>query len=1139
MKKISLLFIAFLPIFSAFCDNKENTSAWGVGAMYLGVTRKNPISPEEMRNDKTILLLKHFYRIGGENLPATPTECKITHTADTLYVMFCCKESNMDFPAISHKEDWFSLLGSPVEQDAAFPDKVDLFLSPEMSKLSYYHFAATIDGQIFAGRCNERQELQDADGSIPKRKNEKITGFKAIVVKKKEKGEWIVLMSIPWKTIGGKPAYFGLTPVRTRWRNSEVSSPVALDFSDRPVATDLFIETHFGSKPRIDVTNRTLCRLPSGTLRWQRPASLIYPDIKKKKEIGKLQESLHQPTTVENLSGRLSAIQHWVNLMELEGFNFGSTRGSLPDEDMYLSQIREEINFCLQKNNLDSVCRLADDYLAKLDNMSRKWFADGSPGNIRSQEWTPVEELVDAELKDTVFVMHCKAGDQLVDLYLSMPETGGIRIHSGKQGFFKPSGLCKLQVGDMDAYGSYMFRGKAGNVMIRRNPFEINLSDTSGNPKLQISGRHIAFRFLPGGKIVAADVNLDMETEDVIFGFGERFDRFNRNGDVLTLWGMDDWLGLTTGLQNQSYKPVPVFHNAGKYMIFINSSYRLRADVGRTEAGRLRLSQHGDVFDYYFWTCRPEEALQSYTSLTGKPALFPRWAFEPWMGRTGRGWRNTPLNNPVEEKKQVIRRFEELDIPHSAVYAEGVGAESPELHAFAASRGIKVLSWFFSSVPLKRQKELMPEKEELPVLPVNNPSGYASRNIDYIDFSHPNAPELSRRWWKLRLDLGVAGSMVDFGDRVPEDVVFFDGRKGDEMHNFYAYDYHRTYANVFSERRGDDFILFGRSAAPGAQQWTAQFSGDLRSNFKGLQGGLNGMLNLCSGGFSTWGSDLGGFRAWPEPTAYMRWTQFSCFSPLMRCHGRTPREPWEYGEMAVTNYKYYAWVRENLLEYIHYSAAEAHRTGLPMIRSMAVAFPEQLQLAGVTDQYMFGNGLMACPVVTDDSSRVVRFPVGRWTNLWNGSVIKGPCHSEVNASIYTIPVYLRQGAMIPVRLNRRLQFGESMTGDCIHALILIPADGEEIRYGNQKAIAKVIAKNGGFEVLLDDCPEIRYLLIYASHVAEVRAGGDLLPSLKDHERESPPPGWYFDKKMNRTVIRMPDGISRRVEIKISEDHSYE
>ncbi|GHU89887.1 hypothetical protein FACS1894155_07520 [Bacteroidia bacterium] len=1136
MKKIILLLIIFLPIHPAFSGAGENKQVWGIGSIHLGVARKHSVSVEEMLNDKNILLLKQFYRIGGENVPATPTECKITYTADTLYAMFCCKENNMDFLTAGHNEDWFSLLGSPVEQDAAFPDKVDLFLSPDVSKSSYYQFSATIDGQGFGTKFNERQELQDADGSIPKRRNEKITGFRTVVIKKREKGEWIALMSIPWKTIGGKPAYFGLIPVRTRWRNSEVSSPVALSFSDRPVATDLFIETHFGNKPGIYVTGEILCRLPSGILRWQRPALSVYPDMKIKTEIWKLQKSLYQPTTAENLSGRLALIQDWVNLMELEGFNFGSTRGSLPDEDMYLFQVRMDVNKELLKNDIDNACKLIDSYLKKLNEVSRKWFADGSPGNILLQEWTPLEEIIGVESSDTVVRMRCKAGEQFVNLYLSMPGSDGIRLYSDKQGFFKTGSLRNLHAVRTESPGNYSFLDNGRRVTINKNPFEILFFDISGKLKLKIDGRHIAFRFAANGEVLAIDIRYPVEKNEIIFGFGERFDRFNQNGNVLTLWGMDDWLGLTTGLQNQSYKPIPVYHSSKGYMLFVNSSYRLRADIGKSIPGWLRLSQHGDVFDFYIWTCNPEDALRSYSDLTGKPVLPPKWAFEPWMGRTGRGWRATSLS-PVDEKKRVIRRFEELDIPHSAIYAEGVGADSPELYAFTTPRNIRVLSWFYPAVPAKKQQELMPEASVagLPVLHIDNPDKLASRDIDYIDFTHPDAGELSKRWWKSRLDLGVAGSMVDFGDRVPEDVIFYNGKKGDEMHNFYAYDYHRTYAETFYGRKGDDFILFGRPAAPGTQKWVAQFSGDLRSNYRGLQGGLNGMLSLCSGGFSTWGSDLGGFRAWPEPEVYIRWTQFACFSPLMRCHGRTPREPWEYGELAVSNYKRYAWIRENLLEYIYHSAVYAHGTGIPMIRSMAVAFPGQESLAGVNDQYMFGNDLMVCPVVTDDVSRPVVFPDGKWINLWNGNLVTGPCNIRVPAPLDTIPVYLKEGAIVPVRLNSRLRFGESMTNDKVDALIITLSGGKKgisiINSQNTTATVEVKSQDDVVRISLDNYPEILYLMVYGRDITGVSVGGEILPELKGNGLESLPPGWFPDTQMKRFIIRLPVGKSKTVELR--------
>lgn len=182
-----------------------------------------------------------------------------------------------------------------------------------------------------------------------------------------------------------------------------------------------------------------------------------------------------------------------------------------------------------------------------------------------------------------------------------------------------------------------------------------------------------------------------------------------------------------------------------------------------------------------FWTTILGRCSGAGTSIVyqshRKTHIASQWAFEPWMGRTGRGWRAP--GDPVKEKKRVIEQFEKLDIPHSAIYAEGVGAERPDMHTYVNARNIKPLSWYYSAIDQKTQQRLMPDVDvkDLPILNVDNPAKLASRDISYVDFTHPNALEMARRWWKLRLDLGIAGSMVDFGDRVPEDVTFYNGKR--------------------------------------------------------------------------------------------------------------------------------------------------------------------------------------------------------------------------------------------------------------------------------------------------------------------------------------------------------------------------
>ena len=1065
-----------------------------------------------------------FYCAGGTGLPRAGTECRVARDADGLIVVFRCAEPELSFPATNRTANWYSLLDTPWDQDSTFPDTVDLFIRPSMGGAGYYQFAATLEGLKFGFEqgAGGESDTQTQD------RTRKINAFTATVAR--GKNEWTVVMRIPWKTIGGKPRdCFGLLPVRTRWRAGEVTSPVAFDFIERP-PSDLFIETHFSGSALVREVQSSLCRLPSGVLRWQRPALLTYPDAETVEAIWQMEQSLDNPTSTQNFAERLWLAQRWTDLLALEGFNFRLGRGSIVTRDLSPFEIRKRINDALQKGDTASAWRRLDGYLHQLDLVSRKWFADGSPGDIG--DWAPLLRLDRVETKENVLSLHGVASGHSVNLHLSLPRTGGVRLYGDDEGYFKPDELLPLNM--VQASDSFSIATSGGRIVIGQDPFVVSFYDTTGNLVTRVGPNDLSFRFGPDGRISAVDFKNDLEPNEVVFGFGEQYNRFNENGNVLTLWGMDDWFGNTIGLMNETYKPIALFHSSKGYTVFDNSTYRLRADIGKIEPQRYRLTQQGPIFDYYFWIGSPEKAIKSYTALTGKPILPPKWAFEPWMGRTGRGW-SAPSHNAVAEEERVTKRFADLDIPHSAIYSEGPGAESAELNQFMAARNIKVLSWFWPVISERDQAKLLPEVQtnELPLL--NAGSEQASLDLGYVDFSNPNAVELFRRWWRRRLTLGVAGSMVDFGDRVPEDAVFYDGKRGDEMHNFFAYDYHRTCNEVFREKRGDDFILFGRAAAPGDQRWVAQFAGDHPSNFPGLQTVLNGALNLCACGFSTWGSDLGGFLGWPEPAVFMRWTQFGCFSPLMRCHGRTPREPWNYGDAAVGNYKFCAWVRENLLDYIYNAAADAHETGVPMMRSLAMAYPDDRSDAGNGGEYMFGRDLLVAPVVGEDNNKTIALPPGTWTGLWDGQAIEGPTQFVRYVPLNTIPVYLKPGAIVPASLNSDLQFGQSLSDGSFKAVIVTPPGGDEeadFRY-DAKPISSVPAQpthgsaiqlqreTNGFVVRLNHFGTDFILVYGVKAVSSITVSGKALSEISGTKFSSMQTGWEADPALNRIIIRLP------------------
>ena len=1115
-----LLLICATPFARATADGL----VWGTSAINL----KSPLpySPslnDLLTNDAHAAPLNLFYLAGGENRAAAPTECRIAYDKDNLFVVFRCSEDNLSFPAVSHKEDWYSLLISPSDQDGAFPDKVDFFIQPDMHSHTFYQFAATLDGSKFGYRHglhskSDEPAKTDEDSTTTSASSQtaKVGNFTAIVTK--GTNEWLVFFTIPWSTIGGKSAdYFGILPIRTRWRDGEVSSPVAMDFNERP-PTDLFIETHFSGIGPIQESKDSLIQLPSGILRWQKPASLSYPTPEEVCKIWDFQQSLSKPSTTNDFARRLYLTQRWMDLLTIEGFNFRPGGGGIVPQEMTPSTLRHNINAALLNTNTAHACQLLDAYLKKLDKASRQWFADGSPGDISQNDLQAISQLESTTTSNNVLLMLCLAGDRHINLHLSLPASGGVRIYGDNEGYFTPTDLLPLNL--IPSNDSFSINTTNGRVVIEKTPFAISFYDTAGNQVFHLGTNDVAFRFDQQGKMVATDFKSHLDRDEVIYGFGERYDHFNQNGRILTLWGMDDWVGNTIGLLNQTYKPIPIYHSSKQYMVFDNSSYRLRADIGKTRPDELRLTQEGPIFDYYFWVSSPAKALESYTELTGKPVLPPKWAFGAWMGRTGRGW-NKPSHDMVAEEEKVTEQFEKLDIPHSAIYAEGGGnAESPKLNAFMAERGMKVFSWFYPVISQATQAKVMPDKKpgELPVLHTTDP-------WDHVDFSNPNAVELMRRVWSQRLNAGVAGSMIDFGDRVTEDAVFFNGKRGAEMHNFYSYDYHRTCSEVFREKRGDDFILFGRAAAPGTQKWVAQFGGDHASNFQGLRAVLTGALNLSSCGFSTWGSDLGGFLGWPEPAVYMRWTQFGCFSPLMRSHGRTPREPWNFGEAAVANYKHYVWVRENLLNYIYNAAIEAHESGIPMMRSMAVAFADEPALAAVSDQYMFGPDLLVAPVTTGDNSRTVYFPSGHWVSLWNGQSVSDTSRLTMDVPLGTIPVYLKSGAVVPAQLNSSLQFGESMSHGRVNTLIITAPESDQPMSlhdeQEHQADAEFQQTANGFELVTRDFPATDYLLLYGRTVGNVLMDGQPLPKMDPASPASMPTGWYIDPQMTRLIIHLP------------------
>jgi alpha-glucosidase (family GH31 glycosyl hydrolase) len=773
-------------------------------------------------------------------------------------------------------------------------------------------------------------------------------------------------------------------------------------------------------------------------MRWQLPAQLVWLDREERRALWREQQDLVHATTRELLPGRIALAQRLHDLLVLEGFSFHTDGSNWPvgPGEFYPDGARIAVNRALSRHDFTGACRTLDTYLHQLDHVTRRWFADESPGNIRTQEWVPVE-IKGFTREPRRLRIIATAGGRSFPLWLSNSH-GALRLRNESPGFF--------QADETELVETEKNTIKCGNasVQIEDRPWRIIVRNDKGKIVWSLRSGDLSARFLPNGEIAAIDLRGNLGREENFYGFGERFNALGQRGNVVTLWDVDCWDGNIHGQLNQAYKNVPLMHSTGGYSLFWNTSFRLRADIGNADSAQYRMTAFGNVLDLFIWPAKARDALQLYTEITGRPKIPPRWAFEPWMGGGGRRWKNGPYKNAVLEEANVVKRFRELDIPHSAIYAEA-GNDDPALYAQLKGTPLHVLAWDWDSMEPEKVRALLPEltDAQLPVLRhANGEIAYRLEGAAMIDYTHPGALELIRRFWKPRLDLGLAGSMVDFGDVIPDDAIFHNGKRGVGMHNLYAYFYHQTFSRVFEEARGQDYVLFARSGCAGDQHSICYFAGDHQANFFGMRAALHGGLNAAACGLSNWGADAGGYSGWPDPEVYIRWTEWATFCPLMRYHGTTPREPWEFGDDAVAIYKRHAWLRENLLPYIARSVQEANATGVPLMRPMPMAFPDSPELSNCDDQYLFGPDILVAPVLGPGESREVLLPPGTWTDLWTAKSYDGGRAYRVPTPIDHIGVFLRPGAFVPVELAPNLTPGDSMTNGRVKAALTVGSSAE-------------------------------------------------------------------------------------------------
>jgi len=317
----------------------------------------------------------------------------------------------------------------------------------------------------------------------------------------------------------------------------------------------------------------------------------------------------------------------------------------------------------------------------------------------------------------------------------------------------------------------------------------------------------------------------------------------------------------------------------------------------------------------------------------------------------------------------------------------------------------------------------------------NRPQG-----LVYVHYYDPTNPEARRFIWEqVREGYYRHGIKVWWLDacepeivpRHPENLRYHLGH-GLAVTNIYPLMHARGFYEGMRAEGEQEIITLCRSAWAGSQRYgAAVWSGDIQSTFEALQAQVRGGLNIGLSGIPWWTTDIGGFFNGDITTAYfreliVRWFQYGAFCPLFRLHGNRlpggdgsggPNEVWSFGDEAYAIIREFLFLRERLRPYIMEQMRLAHERGIPPMRPLFLDFPQDDGCPMVDDQFMFGPDLLVAPVLHEGARRrEVYLPAGTtWADAWTDMTYDGGQWITADAPLERIPLYLRDGAKLPIR----------------------------------------------------------------------------------------------------------------------------
>ncbi len=479
---------------------------------------------------------------------------------------------------------------------------------------------------------------------------------------------------------------------------------------------------------------------------------------------------------------------------------------------------------------------------------------------------------------------------------------------------------------------------------------------------------------------------------------------------------------------------------------------------------------------YFYWVL-PFWGMPFNEQRHGAPPLTPAWALECWV------WEDD--TNTAQAVRDLLQGYADHDFPVRTVLIDSPWStryndfsvdeerypNPAEFFGQLQDDGYRVVLWMTCMVDSHSKDTAIPDSQDWFDEAAKN--GYLAGNGreigwwkgrgGFIDYSNPDA----MKWWhgmqQQVLDWGIDGWKLDgaataFGMRLGNFPVPYMGvRHGIMTTRTYMDHYYRDeYQHGLTQN--PEFITLSRSTdrigllkskgvntaraywldtkahpegfAPidaSPVNWVGDQDHAWRLEDEGIEEALTDILHSAAMGYNVIGSDVAGYSGGKfPPHLYTRWAQFSTFCGLFLNGGHTNRALWESVPDEWEIIRKFAWLHTELVPYIYTQVVACHEGGRPLMRPLEAKY-----------HYLFGDDFLVAPIYEDSLKRTVSLPEGRWRYLFDDDdVIEGPKTFTRDYPLEEFPVYVRDGAIIPLAVKRAYtSLGDEMSDGFVTWLI--------------------------------------------------------------------------------------------------------